>query len=101
MSSVSAVPFALGLAGGVLLFAAWLPFAVRESRRPVQWRDPVRPSRASVPVEPVAVVRAVPLAPARPRPVYQGVHVRVAVVIAAFTVWSLRASLRRIDHHHH
>ena len=101
MTTVSAVPFALGLAGGLLMFAAWLPFAVRESRRPVQWRDPVPPSRASVPVEPVPVFRAAPLTPARPRPVYQGAHVRIAVVIAAFIVWSLGASLRRIEHHHH
>ncbi len=103
MTTVSAVPFALGLVGGLLLFAAWLPFAVRESRRPVHWRAPVRPSPSPVAVAVPAVEQATPSMP-RPawtRPVYQGAHVRIAVVIAAFTVWSVGASLRRIDHHHH
>ena len=101
MTTVSAVPFALGLAGGLLLFAGWLPFAVRESRRPMHWREPVRASRASVPVEPFPVAHgAAPRTPVPHRPVHQGAHVRVAVVIAAFTVWSLATTLRRIDRHH-
>jgi hypothetical protein len=95
MTKVSAVPFALGMAGALLLFVAWLPIAVRESRRPYRWRDPV----VHVPAE------SAPLRPVEPAPHADDAPprigaVRVVVVAAAFTVWSLW-SLRHRDLPHH
>ncbi len=97
MTKVSAVPFALGMAGGLLLFfLAWLPLAVRESRRPYRWHDPAPPA---VPRE-IAPLDLVELpAPADESPRHIG-PARVAVVAAAFTVWSLWSARHRQDPHH-
>ena|SRR5436190_20397497 len=96
MTHVSIVPIALGMVGGLLIFAAWLPFAIRESRRPIQWRDlePAPPAQMPVPPPRVAVLR-VPVDDERPRIS----HGRIAVVIAAFALWSLvttRTTHRRV-----
>jgi hypothetical protein len=96
MTNVSVVPIALGMVGCLLIFAAWLPFAIRESRRPVHWRDlePAPPAEMPVPTPRVAVLR-VPVDDEPPRIS----HGRIAVVIAAFALWSLvttRTTHRRV-----
>jgi len=96
MTQVSVVPIALGMVGGLLIFAAWLPFAIRESRRPVHWRDyePAPPAAVPVPT-PRVVVLPIPVDDEPPRIS----HRRIAVVVAAFALWSLvtmRTTHRRV-----
>jgi hypothetical protein len=103
MANVSALPFVLGMAVGLLLFAAWLPMAVRESRRPYRWRE-TRPQPAAQHEAPA--LRLVDLRPKLgphvvepqldPRRRYAAAT-RVAIVIAAFTFWSLWSLRCRID----
>jgi hypothetical protein len=109
MTQVSPLPFMVGIAGALVLFAAWLPLAVRESRRPYRWHEPPapRPERHEAAPRPrlVVVKRAIPDTPAVVAPVVEPVEPRprhapaprIAVVVAAFTVWSLW-SLRGRDH---
>ncbi len=96
MTHVSVVPFALGMAGALLLFLAWLPLAVHESRRPYRWRDR---SALVMPREPAPQHLVHVEAPADEPPRHIR-PVRVAVVAAAFTVWSLWSLRRRDDPHH-
>jgi hypothetical protein len=95
MTNVNALPFIVGIAGALLLFGAWLPMAIHESRRPYRWREtPPQPAaRHEAPA-----LRLVELRPKlgphlvepqlEPRRRYAAAT-RVAVVVAAFTVWSL------------
>jgi hypothetical protein len=127
MTKVSALPFMLGITAGVLLFAAWLPMAVRESRRPYRWPEarprPVRrealarwlvarpsnvePHVATPHLEPPVVAAPPQLEPhvVAPRFVPQfaprrghAALPRVAIVVVAFTVWSLWSLRNRVDH---
>jgi hypothetical protein len=123
MTNVSALPFMLGITVGVLLFVAWLPMAVRESRRPYRWPEPrprpvrrevlarwlvarpskVEPRGATPHLEPPVVAAPPPLEPAvvAPRFAPRRGHAalpRVAIVVAAFTVWSLWSLRNRFDH---
>jgi hypothetical protein len=110
MANVNALPFMLGIIGGVLLFVAWLPLGIRESRRPYRWPE-ARPPKArrvapqlrvvepSAKVEPrVVTPRSAPrLAPRfAPRHGHAGAA-RVAIVVAAFTAWSLWSLRGRVD----
>jgi len=96
MTHVSIVPFALGMAAALLFFLAWLPLAVRESRRPYRWRERAAPPMPREPAPQRLVQLETPAdeSPRHMRPV------RVAVVVAAFTVWSLWSLRRRDDPHH-
>ncbi len=91
----SAVPIALGMAGALLLFVAWLPLAVQESRRPYRWRDPAVPTPREAP--PLRLVETPARTEESPRHI---APVRVAVVAAAFAIWSLWSLRGRDDPHH-
>jgi hypothetical protein len=114
MANVSALPFMLGIIGGVLLFVAWLPMAIRESRRPYRWPE-TRPSAArarrvaaelrlvepSPKVERPARVEPQVVAPRfalRSAPRRGHGTARLAIVVAAFTVWSFWSLRSRVDH---
>jgi hypothetical protein len=107
MTHVSALPFMVGIAGGVLLFVAWLPLGVRESRRPYRFPETrPRAARREVPalrlVEPPPKVEPHVFAPRfTPRSVPRRGHAaaaRFAIVVAAFTVWSFWSLRSRVDH---
>jgi hypothetical protein len=105
MTSVSALPFAVGMAGALLLFAAWLPLAIRESRRPYHWREPApvpAPSRQRFAptlhvVDPPRAADAQSTPPSDARE-HRRPLTRVAIVAAAFTVWSLWSLRPRSGH---
>lgn len=104
MTSVSALPFAVGIAGSLLLFAAWLPLAIRESRRPYRWRVPAAPVlHHELPASPrLAVMPSRDervAAPEAKLPERRTAPSRVALVAAAFTVWSLWSLRPRSAHH--
>lgn len=75
MAVVTAIPFAIGLLGGLGLFGALTWYLVEESRRPVHWA-------------PVT----------GPRPVGPHVsHTRVVAVCVLFTLWSWWATARPVS----
>ncbi len=100
MTKVSDVPFVLGMVGGLLLFGAWLPFAIRESRRPVRWRDAKVPRAifdAASPRDLAPRLTVVPVRVVAPAPRVS--HRRIVIVVAVFTVWALattRTTHRRV-----
>lgn len=113
MTKVSALPFMLGIAGGMLLFVAWLPLAVSESRRPYRWRETPSPARPRPGLarpgqaREASTSRLVELVPRVEAPVVEPIveprhrhpaPARVAIVVAAFTVWSLWSLRSRSDH---
>ena len=103
MTSVSALPFAVGMAGGLLLFAAWLPLAIQESRRPYHWRERAplpQPRRVTPTLHVVELPRAAdpPSAELHDEREHRPSLTRVAIVVAAFTVWSLWSLQMRADH---
>jgi hypothetical protein len=108
MTKVSALPFMLGIAGGMLLFVAWLPLAVSESRRPYRWRETPSPAQSSpARRRDASTSRFVELVPRVEAPVVEPIveprhrhpaPARLAIVVAAFTVWSLWSLRSRSDH---
>lgn len=73
MATVTPVPFAIGLIGGLAIFGVWLHYLIQESRRPVQWPSPI-------PVDSPHVS-----------------HTRVAVIGVLFVVWSIWSTARPVS----
>jgi hypothetical protein len=104
MTRVSALPFMLGMAGAMALFAAWLPMAIRESRRPYHWRETPPPEPAPREALPPRLVALRPkvvdlhvVEPQREPPRRHAATPRIAVVVLAFTVWSLWSLRNHVD----
>jgi hypothetical protein len=72
MAAVTPLPFAIGLVVALALFGAMTFYLVQESRRPVNWPDPI----ASGP---------------------HLSHTRLAAVCVVFTLWSLWATARPVS----